>query len=62
MEKTIIVFNLLQALYGDNMLSKENYKIALNKLIDELDIIRERSKKRILNLDSLILMIKNETI
>lgn len=60
MEKVLLTFNILQALYQDGELSKENYTKNVQKLIDRVIEYKHTTKKRLLTLDSLISHLEKE--
>lgn len=60
MERILIVYNTIRLLYEEGDLSKEAYLRRKKELIIKVYGYKEQSQKRILNLDSLILMLENE--
>lgn len=60
MERLRIIYNTLTLLYKEGDLTKEAYLRRKKEMINELTTFRDQSKKRILNLDSFILILENE--
>lgn len=60
MERLRIIYNTLNLLYKEGDLTKEAYLRRKKEMINELTTFREQSKKRILNLDSFILILESD--
>jgi hypothetical protein len=58
MERLRIKYNVITELYNAKELRKEVYEAMKQEIIEELVIQRQRAKKRVLNLDSFILMLE----
>lgn len=59
MEKIRIIYNTLTILYKEGDITKDCYERRKAQMIEELRTYRNQSTKRILNLDSFILMLEN---
>ena len=58
MERLRIKYNVITELYNAGELRKEVYEAMKQEIIEELVIHRQRSKKRVLSLDSFILLLE----
>lgn len=58
MERLRIKYNVITELYNAKELRKEVYEAMKQEIIEELVIQRQRCKKRVLSLDSFILLLE----